>query len=303
MKKIRKVVFPVGGFGTRFLPATKAIPKEMLPVNNIPLIQYAFEEARAAGMEQFIFITSRNKSAIANHFDVSYELNALLSEQDKQLELQLTKDWLPEQGNIIFIPQQMPLGLGHALLCAKNVVGDEPFAVILADELLISQDSFLKQMVEVYNDHVSMKGEGYNVIGIHAADPACLKNYGVAAVEGYKSNLFRLSGLVEKPKLSEAPSNFILVGRYILQPQVFEFLSKTMPGANNEIQLTDAMNAMLQKTHKFLGLAFDKHRFDCGESIGWLEANVFCSLMNRDKSKAVEQMLNKYVGKCLESLF
>lgn len=296
MKKIRKVVFPVGGFGTRFLPATKSIPKEMLPVDNIPLIQHAFEEARAAGMEQFIFITGRNKSAINNHFDVSYELNAMLSERDKQLEIQLTKNWLPEPGKIVFIRQQAPMGLGHALLCAKDVVGDEPFAVILADEFLVKGQPFLKQMVQTYNDH------GDNVIGLYEAEKASLKNYGVAAVENFKPNLFKLSKLVEKPKLEEAPSNLIIVGRYILQPQIFDFLSQTLPGANNEIQLTDAMNAMIQNKNNFLGLVFDGHRFDCGEHLGWLEANVFCSLLNGDKSNAVKQILNKYAGKCLESL-
>lgn len=294
-QKIRKVVFPVGGFGTRFLPATKAIPKEMLPVNNIPLIQYAFEEAKAAGMEQFIFITGRNKSAINNHFDVSYELNSFLSDQDKKLELQLTQSWIPDPGKIVFIRQQIPAGLGHALLCARDVVGNEPFAVILADELFVSPTSFLKQMVEVYSDNPG------NIIGIDEEEQSALKNYGVAAIENYKDNLLKLTGLVEKPDATEAPSNFIVAGRYILQPQIFDFLSKAKPGKNNEIQLTDAMNAMLrEKQEPFFGLKFDGHRFDCGTHNGWLDANIFCALMNKSRRAEVESLLHKYFKTCLE---
>lgn len=294
-QKIRKVVFPVGGFGTRFLPATKAIPKEMLPVNNIPLIQHAFEEAKAAGMEQFIFITGRNKSAINNHFDVSYELNSFLSDQDKQLELKLAQSWIPAAGKVVFIRQQIPAGLGHALLCARDVVGDEPFAVILADELLVSPTSFLKQMVEVYSNNPG------NIIGICEEERSALKNYGVAAIENYQDKILKINGLVEKPNVADAPSNFVIAGRYILHPQIFEFLSNAKPTKNNEIQLTDAMNAMLKVTSEpFFGLKFDGRRFDCGTHNGWLDANIFCALMNKSRRAEVENLLHKYFKTCLE---
>ena len=221
LKKVRKAIFPVGGLGTRFLPATKSIPKEMLPVASKPLIQYAFEEAMKAGIEQFIFVTGRNKSTINNHFDYSYELQEELSKNDKNVELELTKGWLPEPGKIIFMRQQRPLGLGHAILCAKDVVGNEPCAVILADELLKCKDGFLKEMVEYYDEFEC------NVIGVSEVEKQDVRKYGVIVPE-YSNNRIKIKGMVEKPSPEEAPSNLSIVGRYILKPSIFKFLSHTL---------------------------------------------------------------------------
>ena len=213
-KKVRKAIFPVGGLGTRFLPATKSIPKEMLPVASKPLIQYAFEEAIDAGIEQFIFVTGRNKSAINNHFDYSYELQQELSNKEKNLELELTKGWLPEPGKIVFVRQQKPLGLGHAIMCAKDLVGDEPCAVILADEMLKCPGGFLKQMIEYYNNH------GGNIVGVAPVNREETKNYGIIVPEKCGDQI-HVKGMVEKPAPQEAPSNLSIIGRYILQPGIF----------------------------------------------------------------------------------
>jgi UTP--glucose-1-phosphate uridylyltransferase len=287
-KKVKKAIFPVGGLGTRFLPATKSIPKEMLPVASKPLIQYAFEEAVSAGIEQFIFITGRNKSAINNHFDYSYELQQELSYKDKKSELDLTKSWLPEPGKIVFIRQQKPLGLGHAIMCAKDLVGDEPCAVILADEMLKCQGGFLKQMIEYYNNH------GGNIVGVAPVEKEETKKYGIIVPEKIDGQIY-VKGMVEKPLPEDAPSNLSIIGRYILQPDIFSFLQDTGIGKNGEVQLTDAMASML-RTDTFRALPFMGHRFDCGSQEGFLDANISYSLDNKSISKGVLEVLGKYVS-------
>ncbi|MCH2038810.1 MAG: UTP--glucose-1-phosphate uridylyltransferase GalU, partial [Rickettsiales bacterium] len=270
--KIRKVVFPVGGLGTRFLPATKSMPKEMLPVNTKPLIQYAFEEAQKAGIEEFIFITGRNKNAISNHFDHAYELQSVLTEKEKQELLVQTKDWLPTAGNIAFVRQQAPLGLGHAVWCARNFIGDEPFAVMLADELILSQKGMLAEMVEAYEK------VGGNIIGLHEVPNEHTDRYGIAKVDTYDESMCRIDKMVEKPKIQDAPSNLALIGRYILQPEIFTFLENQKRGSGGEIQLTDSMQSMLDDDGRFYGVVSSGNRYDCGNRIGFLEANIAFSL-------------------------
>jgi UTP-glucose-1-phosphate uridylyltransferase len=284
-EKIRKVVLPVGGFGTRFLPATKAIPKEMMPVGNVPLIQHALEEARDAGIEQFIFITGRNKNAIMNHFDVAYELDSRLSESAKIQELALTRNWLPSSGKTIFIRQQRPAGLGHAIMCAKGVIGNEPFAVILADELFVP--GVLRALIETYNSF------GGSVLGLAEVSPLLADQYGIASVQAIDSRVSKVIGLVEKPNYGTAPSNLSVAGRYVLQPEIFDFLQQTLPGRNNEIQLTDALSAMLTTSDVF-GCTLRSERFDCGSPLGWLEANIASFLKSELTSVRAHDMLRKY---------
>jgi UTP--glucose-1-phosphate uridylyltransferase len=286
--KVKKVIFPVGGLGTRFLPATKSVPKEMLPVASKPLIQYAFEEAVKAGVEQFIFITGRNKNAISNHFDHSYELQSILSEKDKKIELQLTKDWVPEAGKIIFMRQQGALGLGHAILCARDVIGDEPFAVILADEMLQCDNGFLSEMQQQYQKH------GGNIIGVSAVEESQAKNYGIIDIGKVVGDMVEVKGMVEKPAFGSAPSNLSIVGRYILQPEIFNHLQKTKPGSNGEIQLTDAMQQMLINGSQFNALEFTGPRFDCGNQVGFLEANISYALADENIRAEVKKILRNY---------
>lgn len=290
MKKIRKAVFPVGGLGTRFLPATKAIPKEMLPVASKPLVQYAYEEARKAGIEQFIFIMGRNKNAISNHFDNSYELQNVLSNKEKKIELELTKGWLPAAGNVVFLRQQEPKGLGHAVYCARNVIGEEPFAVLLADELLKCKDGFLKEMVECYQQTKA------NIIALAEVDKMQVQNYGIAKIEKNDDlRSIKILDMVEKPIPSKAPSNFSITGRYILDHAIFDYIEKVHPGNGGEIQLTDAMKMMLHDGAKYYGKLFKGKRFDCGNLVGFLDANIAYSLDNSDISSEVKKMLKKYV--------
>ncbi len=274
-KKIRKVVFPVGGLGTRFLPATKSMPKEMLPVVDKPLIHYAFEEAKAAGIEEFIFVTGRNKGAIADHFDHSYELQNILDKKNKKRELELTKNWLPEAGNIIFTRQCEPLGLGHAVWCARNMIGDEPFAVILADDMVLAKTGCLKQMIEQYNDC------GGNVLGVMDVPREKTASYGIVDIDKSATSkdgkLVKARGLVEKPAPEDAPSTLSIIGRYILQPEVMGVLSKQKAGAGGEIQLTDAIATMIGKQDVF-GYRFDGVRYDCGGLVGFVAANVAFAL-------------------------
>lgn len=286
-KKVRKAIFPVGGLGTRFLPATKSIPKEMLPVASKPIVQYAFEEALEAGIEQFIFITGRNKNAINNHFDYSYELQQHLSRKDKQKELSLTKDWLPDPGSIVFVRQQVPLGLGHAIACAKDIIADEPCAVILADELLKCPGGFLKKMVSFYNEN------GGNVVAVSRVEKKNTNKYGIVDPE-YSNGKIKIKSMVEKPSPEEAPSDLSITGRYILQPGIFDALSKTGVGRGGEIQLTDAMQSMLSK-EEFFAIPFEGDRFDCGSQVGFLEANLSYSLDNPEISKSLKEALKKYV--------
>ncbi len=289
-KKIRKVVFPVGGLGTRFLPATKSMPKEMLPVVDKPLIHYAFEEAQAADIEQFIFVTGRNKNAINNHFDHSYELQSILSEANKHRELETTKNWLPDPGCVMFIRQQEPLGLGHAIWCARHVIGDEPFAVILADDLVLADTPCLKQMVDAYSEI-----EGSNLLGVVDVPREKTKSYGILDVQSDDGRLASAKGLVEKPAPENAPSTLSIIGRYILQPSIFKYLEKQQRGAGGEIQLTDAINASLAETPIY-GLRFQGKRFDCGERVGFVEANLAFALANPEMHERVVGFLKDYVG-------
>lgn len=288
-KRLRKAVFPVGGLGTRFLPATKSMPKEMLPVASKPLIQYAFEEALAAGIEQFIFVTGRNKNAISNHFDHSYELQQHLSEKDKAHELELAKGWLPTAGQIAFVRQQEPLGLGHAVWCARNFIGDEPFAVVLADEMLLHKPGFLKEMATLYNE------TGGNIIGLAEVEREHIKRYGIIDPENRDDPIIKIRGMVEKPSPETAPSNLCIIGRYILQPEIFTYLQRGTKGSGGEIQLTDSMAEMLVDS-PFYGLPFTGRRFDCGNPLGFLEANIAYALEQQGNKESVKQMLQEFIG-------
>ena len=268
MKKIRKAVFPVAGLGTRFLPATKASPKEMLPVVDKPLIQYAVEEAVEAGIEQLIFVTGRNKRSIPDHFDKAYELEAELEAKGKDKLLQLTRNIVPPHVSCIYLRQSEALGLGHAVLCAKPVVGDEPFAVILADDLIDNAStSCVKQMVESYSEHAS------STLAVQQVDKDETDKYGIVSLENETANEGFISGIVEKPAPAVAPSTLAVVGRYILNPRIFHFLEKTQKGAGNEIQLTDAI-ADLLADEKVFAYPFEGIRYDCGSKLGYLQANV-----------------------------
>ena len=274
---IRKAVFPVAGLGTRFLPATKAMPKEMLTVVDKPLIQYALEEARAAGIEEFIFVTGRGKSVIEDHFDRSFELNQMLAERGKQAELEGIEAWLPGAGEVVYTRQQEPLGLGHAVWCARNLVGDEPFAVLLVDDLVLADEPCLKQLVDAWGP------TGGNMIATMEVPREQTNLYGVidpAAATG-DGRLVEVAGLVEKPAPDDAPSNLAVIGRYILMPEVFEHLSRHQRGAGNEIQLTDALSAMIGSA-PFHGLRFEGTRFDCGDRAGFIQANIAYALARDD---------------------
>ncbi len=288
MSKIRKVVFPVGGLGTRFLPATKSMPKEMLPVVDKPLIHYAFEEAKAAGIEQFIFVTGRNKDAIENHFDRAYELESSLSAKQKDKALAATTDWLPDPGSVVYLRQQEPLGLGHAVWCARHVVGDEPFAVILADDLVYgAQTGCLKQMIEA---HASIPAA--NLAAVMEVPREKTASYGILKLEDEKGKLVKASALVEKPQPADAPSTTSIIGRYILQPSIFAALENQARGAGGEIQLTDALNKLIGSTD-FYGYRFDGTRYDCGEVVGYIEANVALALDRGELSDALKEKLKK----------
>ncbi len=287
MKKIRKAVFPVGGLGTRFLPATKSMPKEMLPIANKPLIQYAFEEAKNAGIEEFIFITGRNKNAINNHFDHAYELESALDEKGKATELKEVMDWLPNAGQIAFVRQQEPLGLGHAVWCARNFIGDEPFVVILADEMILDKTNFLKSMIDLQ----SKNEMNSSVISVAPVDQKDVYKYGIIAAD---KNSQRIVDMVEKPSVDNAPSNLAINGRYILQPQIFDYLSKCQKGSGGEIQLTDAMKLMA-KDYPFYYQTYNGTRFDCGNVLGFLEANIAFALNNPKIKNDFLTILKKYV--------
>lgn len=285
--KVKKAVFPVGGMGTRFLPATKSMPKEMLPVVDKPIVHYAFEEARAAGIEQFIFVTGRNKTAIDNHFDHSYELEMLLQEKGKSGDLDLVRDWLPNPGNIFFTRQQEPMGLGHAVWCARHFIKDEPFAVILADDMVQADVPCLKQMMDAYR--------GGNMAAVMDVPREQTRNYGILDVLQDNGKSVLAKGLVEKPAPEAAPSTLSIIGRYILDSDVFEQLEKHRKGSGGEIQLTDAIAAMLPET-TFTGFRFEGTRFDCGNKAGFLEANIAFALEREDMREDVQALLKKYRG-------
>jgi len=286
--RLRTAVFPVAGLGTRFLPATKAVPKEMLTVVDKPVIQYAVEEARAAGIEHFVMVTGRNKIAIEDHFDLAYELETTLRERNKKPALdELVRD-RPAAGAVSFTRQQEPLGLGHAVWCAREIVGDEPFAVLLPD--MVCDPGCLAQMVEVYNR------TGGNVIAVEACDPAETDKYGIVGVgEPAGGDAFRITGMVEKPKPSEAPSNLYINGRYILQPRIFDLLGTQTRGAGNEIQLTDAM-LRLAESEPFYGCRYAGRTFDCGTKLGFLAANVALALKRDELSRPFREELSKLMA-------
>jgi UTP--glucose-1-phosphate uridylyltransferase len=286
MKPIKKCVFPVAGMGTRFLPATKASPKEMLPIVDKPLIQYAVEEAVEAGCTEMVFITGRNKRSIEDHFDKAYELETELELRQKDKLLAHVRDILPPNITCLYIRQTEALGLGHAVLCAQAAVGDEPFAVILADDLIDAPKGALKQMVDVYNQ------SGNSVLGVETVDPSQTGSYGIVEVEKLKSYQ-RIINIVEKPKPEEAPSNLAVVGRYILTPRIFDLLTNLPRGAGNEIQLTDGIARLLD--HEFvLAHAFDGKRYDCGSKLGYLEATVAYGLKHHETGEQFKELLKQY---------
>jgi UTP--glucose-1-phosphate uridylyltransferase len=292
MQKIRKAVLPVAGLGTRFLPATKAMPKEMLPVVDRPLIQYVVDEAREAGIEHFIFVTGRNKSVIEDHFDRQFELEVTLRERGKNSELDALDRDLPGAGSVSFTRQQSPLGLGHAVWCARELVGREPFAVLLPDVLVQAKKGCLTQMIEAY---LSI-GQAANLIAVEKVADDMTHMYGVVGVGKRRNSAFEITSMVEKPARGSAPSNLIITGRYILQPQIFDLLESQEGGAGGEIQLTDAM-IRLSQHHPFYGLEFEGRTFDCGSKLGFLSANVAYALERDDLAPAFRAELLRLIGK------
>ena len=291
MKKIRKAVFPVAGMGSRFLPATKATAKEMLPVVDKPLIQYAVEEAVAAGITDMIFITGRNKRSIADHFDKSFELEATLEAQGKQDLLRIVREVVPKNINCIYIRQAEPLGLGHAVLCARPVLQDEPFAVILADDLLDGETAIMKQMVDVFERHQC------SVLGVQDVPRSQTKQYGIVSVTNLEANVEKVNAIVEKPSPEEAPSTLAVVGRYILTPRIFKHLQNIKPGAGGEIQLTDGIAALMQY-ESLLAYRFEGIRYDCGSKLGYLKAQVAFGL----KHKELNAEFSAYLKELLKEL-
>ena len=287
--RVRKAVLPVAGLGTRFLPATKAMPKEMLTVVDRPLIQYAIEECLGAGIDEFVFVTGRNKQALEDHFDSAYELEDTLMRRKKTAELKQAEESTIKAGNAIFTRQQKPLGLGHAVWCARHWIGREPFAVLLPDELTIDKPTCIGQLAAAHEK------TGGNVVAVMDVPREQTKSYGIAAVKEAKGGLAEITGMVEKPKPEEAPSTLALIGRYVLMPEVFDHLDKHETGAGGEIQLTDAMARMIGKS-PFHALTYKGQRYDCGNRLGFLEANVAISLNRADtkaESRAVIERLLK----------
>ena len=288
-KRVRKAVFPVAGLGTRTLPATKAMPKEMLTVVDKPLIQYAVEEAKAAGIEEFYFVTGRGKSAIEDHCDIAYELEATLQERGRTELLSELHAWLPAPGDIAFTRQQRPLGLGHAVWCARHLVGDEPFAVLLVDDLMVGDPPCLKQMVDAYEK------TGGNIVAVVEVPREQTRRYGVLDVIGDDGTLVRARGVVEKPDPAAAPSTLTIIGRYIIQPEVFGHLEALKPGSGNEIQLTDGLDKLIAAGQPFHGLRATARRYDCGDKLGYLEANVALGLHHPQLGGAFRDALKSYI--------
>ena len=286
-KPIRKAVFPVAGLGTRFLPATKAIPKELLPIVDRPLIQYAVDEAREAGIEQMIFVTGRGKTAIVEHFDVAYELETTMAERGKDMSVLEPTRATP--GDIITVRQQVPLGLGHAIWCARAIVGDEPFAILLPDEMMVGEPGCMAQMVEAYNE------VGGNLISVLEVPHEDVSSYGVIDPGATSGNLTEVKGLVEKPPVDQAPSNKIVSGRYILQPEVMRTLENQEKGAGGEIQLTDAMARMIGQ-QPFNAVTFAGRRFDCGSKLGFVEATLALALEREDMGDDVRAMATRLLA-------
>ena len=290
-RKIRKAVFPVAGLGTRFLPATKAVPKEMLTVVDKPVIQHVVDEARAAGIEHFVFVTGRGKAVIEDHFDMHFELDRTLAERGKVKELEALARDLPEAGRTSFTRQQAPLGLGHAVWCARQLVKDEPFALLLPDMVMHASPGCLKQMIDVYQAH-----GGGNVVAVEEVPWEHVSRYGVVGAKDWTDNAFTITSMVEKPKTRElAPSNLIISGRYILEPEIFGEIEKQEPGAGGEIQITDAMIRLMQR-ERFYGLKYRGTTYDCGDKVGFLAANVAFALDRPDVGPGFREALKKILA-------
>ena len=287
LKPLKKAVLPVAGLGTRFLPATKAMAKEMLPVVDRPLIQYAIEEARAAGIEQFCLITGRGKTAIVEHFDVAYELEKTLEERGKADILAELRAQAMEPGSIVTVRQQVPMGLGHAIWCARAFIGDDPFAILLPDDLMLCDTPAMAQLAEAYRE------TGGNVVAIEEVPRERVNRYGVLDVAEDKGRLVSVKGLVEKPAPERAPSNLTVIGRYVLMPEVIGHLAKMERGSGGEVQLTDGM-AKLIGSQPFHGLRYEGRRFDCGDKAGFLEAQIAFALKRPDMAPAVREFLKRY---------
>jgi UTP--glucose-1-phosphate uridylyltransferase len=287
LKKVRKAVFPVAGLGTRFLPATKAIPKEMLPIVDRPLIQYAVDEAREAGIEQMIFVTGRGKSAIEDHFDIAFELERTMLDRGKDISVLDATRLGP--GNCAYVRQQEPLGLGHAIWCARDIVGDEPFAIFLPDEFMLGSPGCMKQMVDAYDS------VGGNIISVLEVPHDRVSSYGVIDPGARDGAMTEVLGLVEKPRVEDAPSNLIVSGRYILQPDVMRVLEGQQKGAGGEIQLTDAMAQMIGK-QPFNAVTFAGRRFDCGGHLGYVEANLAVALERPDLAGPLRETMRALIA-------
>jgi len=288
-KPIKKAIFPVAGLGTRFLPVTKSIPKEMLPIVDKPLIQYAVEEARDAGIEEIVFVTGRGKAALEDHFDRSYELEYTLKSRGKKDVLGDLENLFSKDGfRVTYTRQGEPLGLGHAVGCAASIIGDEPFAVLLADDVFLGKKGCLRQMVEVYEK------TGGNLISAMEVPLEHTSRYGIITPGRTTGKITEVAGLIEKPDPEMAPSRLAVSGRYILQPEIFKYLAKGSKGAGGEIQLTDAMLELI-KPHQFHAIKIDGHRFDCGSRIGWLEANIAFSLGREELKNDMKRLLHKYI--------
>jgi UTP--glucose-1-phosphate uridylyltransferase len=288
-KKLRKAVLPVAGLGTRFLPATKAMAKEMLPVVDKPLIQYAVDEARAAGIEQFCLVTGRGKTALVEHFDVAYELEDVLRQRGKTAEIDSLRKAQLAPGDIVTVRQQVPLGLGHAIWCARAFIGDDPFAILLPDDLILADIPCTQQLAEAYYE------TGGSVVAVTEVPPDQTNKYGILKVGSDDGRLVSVTGLIEKPTPENAPSNLSIIGRYVLLPDVIEHLARMERGAGNEVQLTDGMARMIGHT-PFHGLRYTGQRFDCGDKIGFLEAQIAFALARPEMAGHIRAFLSKYQG-------
>jgi UTP--glucose-1-phosphate uridylyltransferase len=284
MPRLKKAVFPVAGFGSRFLPVTKASPKEMMPVVDKPLIQYAVEEAAAAGITDMIFVTGKHKRAIEDHFDKAYELETELERKGKDALLAQVREVLPEGVRCIYIRQAEPLGLGHAVLCAQPVVGDDPFAVLLADDLMDSQPPAMARMAQIF------EAEGCSLLGVEEVPRDQTQSYGIVTIDKMTGDSARIHSIVEKPRPADAPSNLAVIGRYVLTPHIFDLLAKVTPGAGGEIQLTDAISALL-KEEKALAVRLPGRRFDCGSKLGYLQATIELGLRHPEVGAAFASYL------------
>jgi UTP--glucose-1-phosphate uridylyltransferase len=290
-RPIRKAIFPVAGLGTRFLPASKAIPKEMLPILDRPLIQMVVDEAREAGIEHFVFVTGRSKSVIEDHFDRQYELESILRKRGQSASLELLEKDLPAPGQTSFTRQQEPLGLGHAIWCARHLIADEPFAVLLPDMIMMAKPGCLKQLIDIYHE-----SGGGNVLAVEEVAWDRVDRYGVVVPDAWQDNHFSITGMVEKPKRDAAPSNLIISGRYILQPEVFAELSQQSSGAGGEIQITDAMIRLMGK-QPFRGVKYVGTTYDCGDKIGLLSASIVHTLQHETFGSEFRDVLSNIVKK------